>query len=91
MIAYLKVGLDPILLRVTSEPYVVATSRGYAPVINVIDCKSEKESVLFISARSIAEKLEPMRKANKNLFTGLEFWISKESTDKMAQYILDQP
>ena len=91
MLEYLRVGTDPSLIRISSEPYVVFTARGYAPVIEVTDCKSGKSYLLFISARSIAEKLEDLRKANSNRFTGIEIWISKESTDRMARYVVEAP
>jgi len=91
MPSYLKVGTEPLLLRITSEPYVIYTSRGYAPVVDVADCKTSEVFTMFISAASIARKLESLRRANDNSFTGLEFWIRKESNDRMAPYVLEQP
>ena len=88
---YLKVGTEPILVRITTEPYVILTFKGYAPVVDVIDCKSSKEYVFFISSKSASEQLEQMRKNNGDRFTGIEVWIRKESDDKMARYILEAP
>lgn len=88
---YLKVGTEPVLIRVISEPQVVFTARGYAPVVEVIDCRNEELWLLFIAAKSLADRLESMRKNNGGAFVGLEFWVKKASEDRMAQYVVETP
>lgn len=87
---YLKVGVEPRLVRVTSEAYVIYTSRGYAPVFDVEECETGEGYVMFISARSLAQQVESLRKKNGGQFTGLEFWVRKKSDDQMAAYIVEE-
>ena len=90
MIDYLKVDLEPKYIQVVSEPYVVFTVRGYAPVIDIIERKSRHATALFISAKSLAQPLEMLKKENGDLFSGLEFWIRKASDGRTAPYILEE-
>ena len=45
--------------------------------------------MLITGIKALAEPLEQFRKANGNLFTGLQFGIRKESKDRLHQYQLD--
>ena len=40
----LKVDMKPLKLRIESEPYVLFCGRSYAPVIDVYDIKSNRET-----------------------------------------------
>lgn len=84
--------LQPI--RVTTEwtsvtvvdgPDVVCTFRGYTPVLPVRRDKEGDSRLLYISAKSLMEALEPLRRANGG-FQGLQFSVRKESKDKYARY-----
>jgi len=84
----MKLGIEPRRLVVTSEAYVQFTSRGYAPVVDVIDRKTKREYVLYISAQSLTMPLEQLRKENGGCFTGIEFWARKESESRSSKYIV---
>ena len=78
------------VLRIESEPYLVMAYRGYALVVVSRELSTDQEYELLITAiKSLAEPLEQLRKANGNLFTGLQFGIRKESKDRSSQYQLD--
>ena len=79
-----------IELAIISEPFVVMTFKGYVPAVNVRVVRTGLEYMLYVSARSLAEALEPLRKANSGRFRGLQFEIHKASDDKMAKYELRQ-
>ena len=83
----LKVGTDWITITVTGTVEVI-TSFGYAPVLPVRKENMSQEYILYISAKSLSEQLEPLRKKNVMGFIGLKFSIRKESEDKMAKYEL---
>ena len=85
----LKIDTEPKRLMVTSEPYVVYTRRGFQPVIDVIDVKRRKEYFIYISARSIADALQNMKLDNGDQFVGVEFWIRKESDERMSPYVVE--
>jgi len=75
---------------ITSEPYVVFTKRGYQPAVDIIDTKTKKEFFLYIGAKSLAVPLETLRQENDGNFKGLEFWVRKESNDRMARYVIEE-
>ena len=84
----LKVGVDWISIEITSEPYVVMTVRGYAPVVDVKG--PQGDFILYISSKSMSDGLEPLVKATSGVFKGLKLKVKKESEDKMARYIVEK-
>ncbi len=84
----LKVGTDWIPVEVLSEPFVVMTIRGFAPVVDVRT--PQGDFILYISSKSMSDGLVPMLEASNNLFKGLKFRVKKESDDKMARYIVEK-
>ena len=78
------------VLRIESEPYLVMAYRGYGLVVATRELSTDQEYELLITGiKSLADPLEELRKANGNLFTGLQFGIRKESKDRSSQYQLD--
>ena len=84
----LKVGVQAIAVEVLSEPFVVMTVRGYAPVVDVK--APEGNFILYISSKSISEGLDPLVRANGGTFKGLKLRLRKETEDKMAPYIVEK-
>jgi len=84
----LKVGVESIPVEITSEPYVVMTVRGYAPVVDVKG--PQGDFILYISSKSMSDGLDPMVKAAGGAFKGLKLKVKKESEDKMARYIVEK-
>ena len=84
----LRVGTDWIAISVTGPVDVIATLHGYAPVLPVRKENMGQEYILYISAKSLSEQLEPLRQNNGGGFPGLKFSIRKESEDQMAKYQL---
>ena len=87
----LKITTEPIKLRITSEPYVVKMRLGYTPAVTVWVEKKKVEMRLLISASSLSNQLDMIRKSNSDhAFFGLEFWIFKESEVKQSKYRLEE-
>jgi len=87
----LLIDTNPVKLRVLSEVYLVYTSRRvYAPAIDVQNIKSKIKSSVWVSASSIATRLEEIREINQGGIVGIEFWLEKDSDDKFAKYILTE-
>ncbi len=84
----LKVGTVWVTVDVLSEPYVLMSMRGYAPVVDIQ--APAGEFVLYISSKSISEGLEPLRQANGGKFAGLRLRLRKESEDRMAAYVVEK-
>ena len=85
----LKVSTGWIELEIISEPEVVLTFRGYAPILRVRKFKTRVEYLLYISAKSIAEPLEELRKNNAGIFKGIRLRIRKESMEQISKYELE--
>ncbi len=84
----LKVGVNWIPTEIVSEPFVVMSIRGYAPVVDVK--APEGDFILYISSKSISEGLDPLVQANGGKFAGLKVRLRKESEDRMAAYIVEK-
>jgi len=84
----LKVGTEFIPVEIVSEPYVVMTIRGFAPVVDV-KCP-QGDFMLYISSKSMSDGLVPLLETTEGKFNGLKFKVKKESEDKMARYIVEK-
>jgi hypothetical protein len=84
----LKVGVNWVSADVVSEPFVVMSIRGYAPVVDVRT--PEGDFILYISSKSISEGLDPLVQANGGKFAGLKLRLRKETEDRMAPYIVEK-
>lgn len=76
-------------LEIVSEPNVILTFRGYAPIVLVRIEKSGITKVLYLSAKSLATPLEELREKNGGKFQGLKLRIRKESDEKLAKYVVE--
>ena len=85
----LRVSSQWICIQVLSDPFVVCKSRGYAPVILVEDLESERQCILFVAAKSLSERLEPIRKTRGNL-VGLNIKIRKEGDERFSKYEVEE-
>jgi hypothetical protein len=84
----LKVGVDWIPVEIVSEPFVVMTVRGYAPVVDVKTAQGD--FILYISSKSISDGLESLVRQTSGVFKGLKIKVKKESEDKMARYMVEK-
>lgn len=84
----LKVGTGWVSIEIVSEPYVVMTLRGYAPVVDV-EAPGGRH-LPYISSKSISEGLEPLVQANGGRFSGLRLRLRKESDERMAPYVVEK-
>ena len=85
----LKIGTGWIELEIISEPDVILTVRGYAPILRIRKSKTDVEYFLYVSAKSMAEPLEELRKNNGGIFSGIRLRIRKESMDRMSKYKIE--
>ena len=84
----LKVGTEWISVEVLSEPYVVMTIRGFAPVVDVKTPGGD--FIVYISSKSMSDGLVPLVEAQDGKFKGLKLRVKKESDDKMAKYVVEK-
>jgi len=77
-------------LKIISEPYVVLTNRGYAPVVDVENMQDNTKYQFYIQALSIAKKIDELRRENSENFSGIAIKVKKESNDKFAPYVIEK-
>lgn len=80
---------DLVKIKIVSEPTVILTARGYAPIVNVEANDEPDARFMYISAASLSQALEPLRVGNNNRFTGLQIKVHKESADRFAKYVVE--
>ncbi len=83
----LKVTTEPVELEIASEPYVLMTMRGYAPVVDVK--VGGAVQVLFIGSKSLSEGIDAEVKKREGKFAGIRLRVKKESADQMARYVVE--
>ena len=89
MLPALKVGTGWIELEITSEPDVILTFRGYAPILHVEKISNNLKYIFYISASSLGQTLEELRQNNAGTFKGIQFRVRKKDATPMAPYELE--
>jgi hypothetical protein len=84
----LVVGTEEQVVTIIMEPTVAFTYRGYVPAVVVRVEQTGEERLLYISAASMANPLESLRKKNDGRFSGIKIGVKKESPDRFAKYIV---
>ena len=85
----LKVSTGWIELETISEPDVVLTFRGYAPILRVRKISNDLEYIFYISAASLGQTLEEFRQNNTGIFKGIQFRVRKKDATPMAPYEIE--
>ncbi|MFH1282922.1 MAG: hypothetical protein ABII27_04590 [bacterium] len=85
-----KMNTEWTIIEVIGGPEIILTVKGYTPVLLVKVGKSDSINKLYIAPKSLAEKLEPLRKNNEDKFVGLKIRIRKESLEKFSKYELEK-
>lgn len=87
----LKVDTEAVRIRLLGEPYVVYTTFGYQAAVDVWHVKRKRKMRLYLSAKTLATQIEKIRESNElDNFSGIEFWINKESNERRSKYVLSE-
>ena len=86
---YLRVGTEWTYIEVLSEPFVIYKRDRYTPVIVVEELESERKSLLFVAAVSLARCLEPIREKRGTL-VGLNIRVRKKGEDRFSEYDIEE-
>ena len=86
----LRVGTEWQELKIESEPHVAVRKyrdrMQYQPCVWVSDMRTQQLYEFLISAASVCDGLEALRKMNNGVFTGLMFEIRRKGTERTAEY-----
>jgi len=86
-LTHLRVGTDPQVIEILTDPYVIYRSNRYAPVVKVKDVNSDTEYILYISSTSLAQQLEDIRTFDGDgSMVGIKIAVNKDSDDRFAKY-----
>lgn len=85
----IKVTVDKVVLDVTSDPYVVYTFRGFAPVVNIRTDGGE-DRTLYLSSKSLSEQLHNLLLKNNEEWIGMKVRVWKDSEDRFARYMVEE-
>lgn len=85
-LAPLRVTTEWKDVEILSEVDVLATFKGYVPVVRILVAGSDIPRLLIIGAKSMLEPLKQMREDNVGKFKGLKFSIRKAGTERTAPY-----
>tara|TARA_Y100000817_G_scaffold293655_1_gene266820 strand:+ start:594 stop:935 length:342 start_codon:yes stop_codon:yes gene_type:complete len=86
-LTHLRVGTEPQILEILTDPYVIYRSNRYAPVVKVKEVSSDKEYILYISSTSLAQELEDIRTLDGDgSMVGIKIAVNKDSDDRFAKY-----
>ena len=79
-------------IEIRSNPFVICTTRGYAPALLVRRESAATDEHILLGAQSLTQPLEQLRTDNSSL-KGLRVRICKESSEQTARYrvrVMDQ-
>lgn len=83
----LIIGENWVNAEIQSDPFVVPTTRGYAPAILVRRATAAQLEHVLIGAKSLAERIEAVRVQRATL-VGVWVSIRKQAADRTAPYSL---
>lgn len=86
-----KISISVRMFKILCEPFVIEPTK-YAPyraAVIVEDAYSGERETLILTASSLCNELEELRKSAGGRLEGLEISIRRESMEKSAKYIVD--
>lgn len=87
---HLRIGTGWIEVQILSPyPLVAFRNHAYAPVLEVKVERSGLRKMLFVSAHSLSEQLEDIRKAHGSL-EDVRVRLRKTSDDRFARYVVEE-
>lgn len=82
----ISIGTGWTAVRIVSEPFLVVTFRGYAPMCEVEVVSTGLRYGLLLGSKSITAAIEPLRAANGGLFANLHVSLRRLGAERTAAY-----
>ena len=82
---HLRVGPEWAEIQVLTDPFVIYRRDKYLPVLLVEELATEMKRLLFISAVSLAQCLEPIR-AKRGTLVGINIRVRKKGEERFSTY-----
>ncbi|MBA7486650.1 hypothetical protein ES707_22211 [subsurface metagenome] len=88
-LTHLRVGTDWNEFQVLTDPFVIYRKDKYLPVILVEELGTELKRLLFISAVSLAQCLEPIR-VKRGTLVGVNLRVRKRGEERFSTYEVEE-
>lgn len=88
-VSYCRVSTDWTDIQILTDPFVIYTKRGYSPVLLVEELNTEEKCLLFVSAKSLSEFLEKLRK-ERGALVGVNVRVRKRGEEKFSTYEVEE-
>lgn len=86
---YLRVGPEWAEIQVLTDPFVIYKRYKYLPVVLVEELRTEHKRLLFISAVSLGQSLEPIR-AKRGTLIGVNVRVRKRGEERFSTYEVEE-
>jgi hypothetical protein len=86
----LRFGTGWTVVRIADGPICVPTQRGYAVALIVTNEINALVQLWFVSAKSIQDQLEPLRKASATGLVGMRLRVRKAGEEPTSPYEIVQ-
>jgi len=89
ILTHLRLGTDWTEIQILSDPFVVCRRDRYIPAVLVEEMNTEEKRLLFVSAGSLGQCLEPIR-ARRGALVGLNVRLRKKGDDRFSTYEVEE-
>lgn len=88
-LTYLRVGPEWAEIQILTDPFVIYKRDRYLPVVLVEELRTELKRLLFISAVSLGQCLEPIR-AKRGTLVGVNIRVRKRGEERFSTYEVEE-
>ena len=86
---YLRVGPEWAEIQILTDPFVIYRRDRYLPVVLIEELRTELKRLLFISALSLGQSLEPIR-VKRGTLIGVNIRLRKKGEERFSGYEIEE-
>ena len=88
-LSHLRIGPEWAEIQILTDPFVIYRRDRYLPVVLVEELGTELKRLIFISAVSLAQCLEPIR-AKRGTLIGVNIRVRKKGEERFSTYEVEE-
>ncbi len=81
----LRISTNWSEIQILTDPFVIKSALGYGPVILVEELSTERKYIMYVSAKSLSNCLEPLRE-RRGALVGLNIRVRKTGDERISPY-----
>lgn len=86
---HMRVGVEWAEIQILTDPFVIYKRYRYLPVVLVEELRTEVKRLLYISAVSLGQCLEPIR-AKRGTLVGVNVRLRKTGEEQFSSYEVEE-